>query len=219
MTTQSIKADKLKLTSTLGGRQGLLIRRFYHILAGALAPLLLYGYAQDLAEYFDTTTDRFYFTIWVAQAFLESLRLYYGCIFFGLRRFERSQLSSQFWGCSGVLAVLSFAPWRNHGATFVDRAYIGLPITWGLAFFDPFVGEMKVRGYSTPIRIIMSIMFCYLLWFLGWYFLDTPRSLCTFLPLIVVAAEYPNCLFVDDNILICTIPLLCVNLYFLQNHS
>jgi len=53
MTTQSIKADKLKLTSTLGGRQGLLIRRFYHILAGALAPLLLYGYAQDLAEYFD----------------------------------------------------------------------------------------------------------------------------------------------------------------------
>merc|ERR1719499_1617637 len=200
-----------KLTSTIGGRKGLLVRRFYHILAGALIPILLYAFSQDIAEFLHTTTDLLYFTIFVGQVCIESLRLYYGLICFGLRRFERSQLSSQFWGCLGILAVMAFAPWKNNGLTFIDRAYIGLPITWGLAFYDPFVGEMKVRGYSPRIRVICSIMFSYLLWFLAWYYLDTPQSLCMILPIIVVAAEYPNCLFIDDNILICTIPLLFVH--------
>jgi len=197
----------LNFSQTLGGRRGLILRRAWHIIAGSTLPLYFYFQELALAEYLNCTLPQLYVRLIMTSFFLECVRLYFGAVMIGLREFERTTLSSQFWGSTGVLAILNWAP-RGTSNDFFGKAVFSYPIILGLALYDPFIGELKIRKVDFFPRYCCGLCFIYMIYILSHFTLGTSWYCCAILPPITVLVEYPNIRHLDDNFLLCCFPLL-----------
>jgi hypothetical protein len=68
----------------------------------------------------------------VAVALFESVRLWRGATFFGLRPHERNSIASFAWAAAGVTLALWLMPWE-----------IATPVLIGMGFVDPLAGELR----------------------------------------------------------------------------
>lgn len=129
----------------------------------------------------------------------EIVRLGFGLQVFGQRTHEREGVSSFAWGSISLLIVLLLAP----------RAY-AYPIVAGCALVDPLLGEL--RGTRLPASIIFCVGFvaATLIWGLAFYYFGIPWWWVCIMPLITIAVEWPNFVWIDDNAMMQLIPLVFV---------
>jgi len=203
---------------TIGGRKGHICRRFCHILLSCLSPFLYFG-LPALAETVFGTDDEMgsmkLTSILVAlNITVELTRLKCGVLSYGMRSYERNILSAQFWGGMGICLVLLGSPVRpdfnGECCFFTHRIWIGGPLLWSMGIVDPFIGEMKSRGFSLNIRSLIGCLMCATIFIVctlnG---LGTPWWFSLVYPPIIVLSEFAGGLVrIDDNGLMLIVPLL-----------
>jgi len=131
---------------------------------------------------------------------VEGVRLARGRVFFGLREYEKKQLSAYAWaGIAITIAFLFFPP------VFVVVVVIGMGWT------DPLIGELRrhwKKAYpALPIAVYFIITVVCL-----WLFSDIPLFVMLFLASLTTAVailvEYPQIKAVDDDFLMLIVPLV-----------
>lgn len=188
---------------TRGGMTGHLLRRLLHI-CSAVIPIIYYYWGQSIAAGIGLSAPAVIIIILFIIVLLELLRLGLGITVFGQRSHEKRQFSSFAWDAIGICLVLLFAPGKQ----------FGIPIIWGCAFGDPFLGELKRLHLSKFIILILGIIFITLIWLLCHWFFGTPLWIAGLMGLITVLAEWPNIPWLDDNITMQFVPLLIVLLLY-----
>lgn len=184
---------------TKGGVRGHIIRRLIHILA-AIFPIIYYYWGESLAQWVGLTPPTIILIILGIILFFEMLRLVFGVTVFGQRQHESRQISSFAWDAMGIILVLLFAPGKQ----------FGIPIIWGCAFGDPFIGELKRLQLPGFVVFILGVIFISLIWLLCYWLFATPLWLVWIMGLLTTLAEWPNIPWLDDNITMQLIPLLIV---------
>lgn len=188
--------------TTKGGAVGHWWRRLIH-LSIALLPILYYKWGEVAAGFFHLSPIQLVLVILLINVVLESGRLYFGLILWGHRERERKQISSLAWGILSIGLVLILAP----GPLFA------VPIIWSCAIADPILGEL--RRYSQPTWLVESVgvVVVLLIWWVSTLWLGTPWWYAVIMSPLIVAAEYPNLKWIDDNALMQLVPLLFVLLF------
>ncbi len=137
---------------------------------------------------------------------LEAGRLFRGKVFFGMRDYEKTQISAYAWAGMGVtIALLAFP------MPFVICAVVGLGWT------DPIIGELRKRKRMTyypwmPLLFYFLIVFgCLVL------FSDIPWLAIVILASVgslgAIAVEKPK-IPVDDDFLMLVLPLIVMTLVY-----
>ena len=178
-----------------------LFRRLFHL----CAPLFLLYYI--VPEIF-WGLPKFYWVI-LTLAFLtvlESIRLASGRVFFGMRKYERGQLSAYFW--AGLGLTLAFA--------FFSPMFVACAV-FGIGWVDPLIGEMRKRKkmkYYPHIPLL-----AYFLIVLGCLLTFSDIGLVTIMVLGAVASasaiaiEKPR-LPLDDDFLMLVVPLIVLTAFY-----
>lgn len=195
---------------TIGGPKAHIFRRVYHVIIISIVPWLYYWYFDGLSDAWGISAAKLLSIVIIVQMVGEALRIWKGFVCFGLRTYEAKQISAQAWGTCGMCLVFLMAPYRYPGGSnsVEDMAFIGLPITWGLAFIDPLVGELKNAGLSVKARSAVATVVDFFIWLICYFWLGTPWFLCLILPPISIAAEYPSLKAIDDNGMMLLVPLV-----------
>jgi hypothetical protein len=134
---------------------------------------------------------------------VEGVRLRTGRIFFGLRKYEKKQISAFAWFSIGMgCALLLF-----------KMEYV-VPVVIGMAFTDPLIGEIKRR--RKKLYPIIPLIFYGAIVFLCLFFLTEISmillSIFTVLATIsAIFAEKWNIKYIDDDFLMIIIPLVVLN--------
>lgn len=163
---------------------------------------------------------------------VEAVRLHFRWTCFGLRSYEATNLSAQFWGTVGCIIVFLVAPSR--GPSKEEQGYLGIPIVWSLGIVDPLMGELKVRNaptlprsrslfaFSTRARaqyhkvelrrrVAIGVVCAAIVWAVAaaWLARDSVFAwiMVVVMAPITVAAEAPKVPSLDDNGLMLLIPL------------
>lgn len=179
--------------------RGHIFRRLFHL----CAPVILIYYL--LPERFFLHSRE----VWLILGFLalmaiEAVRLYTGKVFFGMREYERKQLSAYAWAGIAVVIAFLFFP-----MPFVICAVVGIGWT------DPLIGEMrrkKLMKYYPGLPLLV-------------YFIISAASLYVFsdftkIQIIIlsiagsaaaISVEKPK-LPVDDDFLMLVVPLVVLAL-------
>ena len=137
---------------------------------------------------------------------LEAVRLATGKVFFGLRDYEKGQLSAFAWaGIGAAIALLFFPP------PFVICTVVGLGWT------DPLIGEMrkkkKMNYYpALPLLVYFLIVVGSLLLFSDIMLLST-LILAGIGSVVAIVIEKPR-LPVDDDFLMLVVPLIVLTLFY-----
>ena len=97
---------------------------------------------------------------------------------------------------------------------FAPGAQYGIPIIWSCAVIDPLVGELRNRGMNRDWVFIVGSIVAIILWLLCYWWFDTPALLAVLMGPLIVALEWPNVKWVDDNALMQIIPLMIVLLLY-----
>jgi dolichol kinase len=135
---------------------------------------------------------------------IEVIRLYTGKMFFGLRDYEKGQISAYAWaGIAITIAFFCFPP------TLVICAVIGMCWT------DPLIGEMrkkrKMKHYpALPLCMYFVIVTAYLFLFSDIKIISV-LGLGIVGSLIAIAIEKPK-LPIDDDFLMLVVPLVALTL-------
>lgn len=137
--------------------------------------------------------------IMIVVLVFEILRLRYNKVFFGLRPYERHQISAFAWftiGCGCALLVY-------------ERRFV-IPAILGMSFIDPMWGECKVRKRSiypsAPAVVYAVLVFIALYWL-------TDFSVMVLLGFTIVGtlsaifSECWNTRIIDDDFLLVMVPL------------
>jgi len=173
-----------------------LFRRAFHL----CAPLFLVYYLipEDMWG-LGISREIFLLIVFLILMIFESVRLATGRVFFGLRDYEKKQLSAYAWASIGItIAFLFFPP------VFVICAVVGLGWT------DPLIGELRrkwKKGYpAIPLAVyFLIIMACLQL------FSEIPLFVQLFMASLTAAVaiivEGPRIKQIDDDFLMLVIPL------------
>jgi hypothetical protein len=172
-----------------------LFRRIFHI----CAPLFLIYYL--LPDIFLFLPKHWWVLITlISILILETVRLAKKRVFFGMRDYERFQLSAYAWAGIGVtLAFLFFPP------VFVACAL------FGIGWVDPLIGEMRHRKLMKyypmlPLLFYFAIVF-FILLALTDLFVPTIIVMAILGSISAVTVEFPR-LPVDDDFLMLIVPLV-----------
>jgi len=203
---------------TIGGRRGHICRRFCHIFLSCLSPLLFFwlpALAESVFRIDAEMGPMKLISILVAlNITVELLRLKCGVLNYGMRTYERNILSAQFWGGMGICLVLLGSPARpdfnGEYGIFKHRIWIGGPLLWSMGIVDPFIGELKRKGFSLNFRSLIGCMMCATIFIVSTLNgLGTPWWFSLVYPPIIVFAEFAGGLVrIDDNGLMLIVPLL-----------
>lgn len=142
--------------------------------------------------------------------FVEGVRLKTGKIFFGLRKYEKKQISAFAWFAIGMGCAL-----------FLFKMEYVVPVVIGMAFTDPLIGEIKRR--REKLYPILPLIFYGVVVFLCLFFL-TEISLILLILFALLAtisaifAEWWKIKYIDDDFLMIVIPLVVLSAldYFLN---
>jgi len=180
---------------------GHLFRRGFHLCAPAF---LVYYLLPD--KIFWIPKEVLVLIVLFAVLLLEAVRLFTGRIFFGLREYERGQISAYAWAAIGLTAALFFFPMPLVICSVV-----------GLAWTDPLIGEMRKKRKMRYYPALPFIM----------YFLIVATSLILFSDIhlisvliigivgsiVAISAEKPKTP-VDDDFLMLIVPLVVMTLVY-----
>ena len=189
---------------SVGGFSGHLLRRITHV-SLAIIPWLYYWHGEAIAGKVGSTPQHVAFIVLGIIIVAELARLKIGFTIFGQRAYEATQLSALFWGALSVVVALAFTPLVG-----VMGAGLGAPLVLGLAFGDPFMGEIRRAGKEPKFVAIGGLIVVYTAWLLSWYFLNTPLLFALLIPPIQVASEWPRLRWIDDNGTMVLIPFLVI---------
>lgn len=181
---------------TVGGVKGHVVRRIVHM-AMAIYPFLYYDFGQSIAAFFATTPQAIVIILVSLVIILDLIRIAFGSTVFGQREHEAGHPSSFAWAAVALGIVLLFAP----------KLY-AVPIIWSCAFVDPLIGEMRRFQVHQSWVAVVGIICVIGLWLLATLWWGTPWWMALIMGPIIIAAEWPNLKWVDDNFLMMIVPLL-----------
>jgi hypothetical protein len=146
------------------------------------------------------SNKEFIILIFILLMIFEAFRLGTGRIFFGLRDYERNQLSAYAWAAIAItIAFLFFPP------VFVICAVVGLGWT------DPLIGELRKHWKEAYPTLPIVVYFLIIIGCLH-LFSDIPLLVQLFLAglttVVAILVEYPKLIYVDDDFLMLIIPLI-----------
>ena len=172
-------------------------RRGFHL----CAPLFLvyYLFPEDMWG-LDVSNKGFIIIIFTLLMIFEAIRLGTGRVFFGLREYERKQLSAYAWASIAItIAFLFFPP------VFVICAVVGMGWT------DPLIGELRKHWKKAYPLLPLAVYFVITVACLS-LFSDMQFILILFLAslttVVAILVEYPRLKYIDDDFLMLLIPLL-----------
>ena len=193
-------SEQVELTNpvdlSVGGMSGHIFRRIFHI-SMFIIPYIYFEFGNEVAERIGYTLPEVVSLVIIVAIFGEALRLKFGLTVFGQREYEANQVSALAWGGFAVGMVLLLAPTKEY-------AY---PLIFSLSFGDPFMGELRRKGFQTKQVIIFSIIFLTALWLTCWYLFATPWWLALIFAPLCVFSEMPRLRYIDDNATMLLIPL------------
>jgi dolichol kinase len=180
---------------------GHLFRRAFHL----CAPLILVYYLLP-HRFLGISKEAWLLLGLFGLLILEAVRLFTGRIFFGLREYERKQISAYAWAGIGVTIAFLFFP-----IPFVICSVVGLGWT------DPLIGEMRKRKMmryypATPLAVYFIIAAACL-------FMSSNLSIIQVLILgfvgsvAAISVEKPK-LPIDDDFLMLIVPLVALTLVY-----
>lgn len=130
----------------------------------------------------------------------EAYRIHRGWLFFGLRDYEKKWVAGYFWGALGYVVALLFFEQRFAMITIL-----------GTTLVDPVLGEVRhserkkwapAAGFAAWCAVALACIFA-----VG---LATPLAFVPIGAAIAVGAESIKTRWVDDNLLMNLVPLLCL---------
>ena len=197
-------SDQVELTDpvdhSVGGMYGHLFRRMFH-LAMSLIPLVYYEFGEKLADYLSIDTMQLVSAITIIIVFSEAARLKLGITIFGQRDYESRQVSALAWG--GFAVGITFL-------TLPDSPELVWPLILSLSLGDPFLGELRRKGFDSRSVFIYGSIFLALVWVGCFVVVETPIWLAFVMAPMCVAAEWPRLRWIDDNATMLLIPLAAV---------
>ena len=194
-------SDQVELTDpvdhSVGGMYGHLFRRMFH-LGMSFIPLVYYEFGEKIADTLSINIIQLVSAITLIIVLSEAIRLKLGVTIFGQRDYESNQVSALAWG--GFAVGMTFL-------TLPDSPELVWPLILSLSLGDPFLGEIRRKGFKPKDVFIYGTIFLSMIW-LGCYFLfSTPIWLAILMAPICVAAEWPRLRWIDDNATMLLIPL------------
>ena len=193
-------SEQVELTNpvdlSVGGMSGHIFRRIFHI-SMFIIPYIYFEFGNEVAERIGYTLPEVVSLVIIVAIFGEALRLKFGLTVFGQREYEANQVSALAWGGFAVGMVLLLAPTKEY-------AY---PLIFSLSFGDPFMGELRRKGFQTKEVVIFSTIFLIALWLTCWYLFATPWLLAFIFAPLCVYSEMPRLRYIDDNATMLLIPL------------
>ena len=193
-------SDQVELTDpvelSVGGMNGHIFRRVFH-LAMFLIPIAYFEYGDSFSSKLDISLSQLVSIVIIAAIIGESLRLKLGFTIFGQREYEAKQVSALAWGGFAIGMVFLLAPIEQY-------AY---PLIFSLTFGDPFMGELRRKGFDSSKVILYSIIFIFGIWLLCWNLFETPFWLAFIFGPLCVYSEIPRLRYIDDNATMLLIPL------------
>ena len=193
-------SEQVELTNpvdlSVGGMSVHIFRRIFHI-SMFIIPYIYFEFGNEVAERIGYTLPEVVSLVIIVAIFGEALRLKFGLTVFGQREYEANQVSALAWGGFAVGMVLLLAPTKEY-------AY---PLIFSLSFGDPFMGELRRKGFQTKQVIIFSTIFLIALWLTCWYLFATPWWLALIFAPLCVFSEMPRLRYIDDNATMLLIPL------------
>ena len=191
-------SEQVELTNpvdlSVGGMSGHIFRRIFHI-SMFIIPYIYFEFGNEVAERIGYTLPEVVSLVIIVAIFGEALRLKFGLTVFGQREYEANQVSALAWGGFAVGMVLLLAPTKEYALIF------------SLSFGDPFMGELRRKGFQTKEVIIFSTIFLIALWLTCWYLFATPWWLAFIFAPLCVFSEMPRLRYIDDNATMLLIPL------------
>jgi len=180
---------------------GHLFRRVFHL----CAPFILLYYL--LPERFLLVSKEAFLLMGLfGLLMLEAVRLFTGRIFFGMREYERGQISAYAWAGIGVTIAFLLFP-----MPFVICSVVGLGWT------DPLIGEMRKRKMmryypATPLTVYFLIAAVCLFIFSEFSIIQV-LILGLVGSMAAISVEKPK-LPVDDDFLMLVVPLIVLTLAY-----
>lgn len=140
--------------------------------------------------------------LWILLALvilLEVIRLSIRFQAFGQRAHEVKHISSFAWAAVALFLVLLL--------TTPEFAY---PIIAACALGDPLMGELRRFRIPPWFVALLGILFIAGLWLFAWWWVATPWWWAIMMGPLIVAAEWPNLQWIDDNAMMQLVPLVVV---------
>ena len=197
-------SEQVELTDpvehSVGGFNGHLFRRVFH-LSMSFIPLVYFEYGDKIADSVNLEVVQVVSGLTLLLIIVEGLRLKIGFTIFGQRDYESKQVSALAWG--GLAVGLTFL-------TLSEYPELVWPLILSLSLGDPFLGEVRRKGYEPRAVFLSGSLFLLAIWIICWNQLSTPLWLGVLLAPICVAAEWPRLRWIDDNATMLLIPLAAV---------
>ncbi len=183
-----------------GGRAGHRIRRLTH-LALALVPFVYYDALPRYAAWLPGGSPAVAIAVGGTLLLFEAVRLRYGLLVIGQRRYEAKRISGAAWTVSAGLVVLLAGEWLPGD---LARA-IGYPVFLTAAVIDPLVGECRRRCGRRTARLVGMVV-AGGIWAGAWLMLGTPLAAAVAGPVVAVVFEGPWLAPIDDNATMLLLP-------------
>ena len=179
--------------------KGPLFRRIFHL----CAPLFLIYYLMPEIFLFLPKSWWVLITLFSIIA-VETIRLARKRIFFGMREYERTQVSAFAW--AGIGITIAFF--------FFEPIFVAC-VLFGIGWVDPLIGEMRKRGKMKwypmlPLLFYFAITF-FILLFLSDFRLPTIIAMGILASIVAITVEFPQ-IKVDDDFLMVIVPLIVLTL-------
>ncbi|MBJ63988.1 MAG: hypothetical protein CMB55_04220 [Euryarchaeota archaeon] len=185
---------------SVGGMYGHLFRRVFHI-GMSIIPFVYFEYADDLSDYISINQMQLVSSLVIALVLSEAVRLKLGITIFGQRDYESKQVSALAWG--GLAVGLTFL-------ALPESPELVWPLILSLSLGDPFLGEVRRKGYESKTVFISGSFFIAMIWIACWVQLSTPIWLVAIMAPLCVASEWPRLRYIDDNATMLLIPLSAI---------
>ena len=180
-------SDQVELTDpvdhSVGGMYGHLFRRVFH-LAMSFIPLVYYEFGGKIADYLSIEVMQMVSAITLLIVFSEA-----------------RQVSALAWG--GFAVGMTFL-------TLPDSPELVWPLILSLSLGDPFLGEIRRKGFEPKPVFVYGTIFLMMVWMACYIQLGTPLWLVFVMAPLCVAAEWPRLRWIDDNATMLLIPLSAV---------
>jgi dolichol kinase len=141
----------------------------------------------------------------VGVSIFETIRLWKGITFFGLRPHEKNQIASFAWAAAGVTLLLWLFPEDIASGALVAMALV-----------DPLAGELRCSGYRDKVTVSVSFVAYFALFLAASAFVGD-RDVGVYIVLAIVGgivaipSERFKFRYVDDDFLMLVLPALATS--------
>lgn len=135
--------------------------------------------------------------------FVELFRILLGLEFFGLKYYEKKQVSAYAWASLGfALAFLIFNP------------VLVVPVIFGMAWIDPLCAYLRKRKIGYPIIPLAGYALIMLptLFIISDFAVVKIIALTAIGSITAIGSEYPNLKYIDDDFTMVFFPLVALTL-------